>query len=162
MVSGVPRSIPPASLEAAPLREALRLHRASLLARLEAGADGTELGLANARFLNACFKLVFEDAARRAGLPPGVALAAVGSFGRGAVALRSDADVVLLVDAETSEARATSLIEALLYPLWDAGLQVGHQILSAADSVALARTDLPTATGLLDLRFLAGDAEVLQ
>ena len=54
----------------------------------------------------------------------GVALAAVGSFGRGAVALRSDADVVLIVDPHDRSARseAGAFAEALLYPLWDATL----------------------------------------
>jgi [protein-PII] uridylyltransferase len=158
MVSGAPRSIPPASLEAASLRDALHRHRATLLARLEAGIDGTEIGLANARFLNACFKLVFEEAARRAGLPKGVALAAVGSFGRGAVALRSDADVVLVTDPGAVTAKqAAAIAEGLLYPLWDAGLAVGHQVLSDTDAVSLAEKDLATATALLDMRHLAGD-----
>ncbi len=155
------RSVPPASLDAPALKAAIARHHASLGRRLDAGEDGLELGQANARFLNACFRLLFEGAKRRQGMPRGVALAAVGSFGRGAVALRSDADVVLLIDAETPEESAIGFVEALLYPLWDAGLQVGHQILGAADSVALGRTDLPTATALLDLRFLAGNVDLL-
>jgi [protein-PII] uridylyltransferase len=156
------RSVPPVSLDASALKAAILRHQASLARRLEAGEDGLVLGQANARFLDACFRLLFEGAKRREGMPRGVALAAVGSFGRGAVALRSDADVVLLVDSDTGEHRATAFAEALLYPLWDAGLQVGHQILSAADALPLARTDLPTATALLDLRRLAGDEHLLK
>ena len=94
-------SIPPTSLETTALRDALQRHRASLVERLEEGEDGIALGRANARFLNACFRLLFEGARRHAGLPSGVALAAVGSFGRGAVAVRSDADVVVIVDTHT-------------------------------------------------------------
>src|SRR5580693_9349227 len=86
--------ISPISPDASPLRGALERHRISLVERLEGGEDGVALGRANARFLNACFQLLFADALRQAGLPNGVALAAVGSFGRGAVALRSDTDVV--------------------------------------------------------------------
>ena len=120
------------------------------------------LGRANARFLDGCFKLLFEGIARQAGLPRGVALAAVGSFGRGAVALRSDADVVLLIDERLVSAKeAASIAEGLLYPLWDATLAVGHQVLSAADAISLAERDLATATALLDLRLLAGDEALL-
>jgi [protein-PII] uridylyltransferase len=162
MNAASPRSVPPVSLDAPALKAAILRHHAALARRLEGGEDGLALGQANARFLDACFRLLFEGAKRREGMPRGVALAAVGSFGRGAVALRSDADVVLLIDAATTELSATAFVEALLYPLWDAGLQVGHQILGVADSVALARTDLPTATGLLDLRFLAGDEGLLR
>jgi [protein-PII] uridylyltransferase len=156
-------SIPPTSLETATLRDALQRHRANLSERLERGEDGVALGRANARFLNACFRLLFEGARRSAGLPSGVALAAVGSFGRGAVAMRSDADVVLVVDTHSVTSKeAGALVEALLYPLWDAGLTVGHQVLSAADGVALAQQYLETATSLLDLRMLAGDLQLFE
>jgi [protein-PII] uridylyltransferase len=129
-----------------------------LAARLEAGEDGVALGRANARFLNELFAARFVAAEQQAKKPAsGVALAAVGSFGRGAVALRSDADVVLVVGRTMRGREATAFAEALLYPLWDATLTVGHQVLSAADAVALARTDLATATALLDLRPLGGD-----
>jgi [protein-PII] uridylyltransferase len=157
------RSIPPTSLETFALRDALERHRVSLVERLEGGEDGMALGRANARFLNACFKLLFEGARRHAGLPSGVALAAVGSFGRGAVALRSDADVVLIVDTQVVGAKeAGAFVEALLYPLWDAGLAVGHQLVSAGEVVALSQQYLETATALLDLRYLAGDEDLLR
>src|SRR5580698_10204376 len=163
MTSSAPRSIPPTSLETSALRDALERHRTSLVARLEGGEDGVALGRANARFLNACFQLLFADALRQAGLPNGVALAAVGSFGRGAVALHSDADVVLIVDTQIVGAKeAGAFVEALLYPLWDAGLAVGHQVLSAGEVVPLAEKYLETATALLDLRLLAGDEDLLR
>src|SRR6516165_4586818 len=82
------------------LREAVESHRAAMAQKLGAGEDGLLLGRANARFLETCFAEAFETAARAARLSDakGLALAAVGSFGRGAVALRSDADVALVVD----------------------------------------------------------------
>jgi [protein-PII] uridylyltransferase len=164
MISHNPtRSIPPTSLHSPVLRDAVERHRAGLLVRLASGEDGMALGRANARFLNACFRLIFEGAQHYAGLPKGVALAASGSFGRGAVALRSDADVVLVVDPHVvAPKEAGKILEALLYPLWDATLVVGHQVLSLADTLDLAKKDLSTATELLDLRFLAGDEEVLR
>jgi [protein-PII] uridylyltransferase len=156
-------SVPPTSLETGALREALERHRTSLESRIEAAEDGVALGRANARFLNACFELVFDGAARRAGLPRGVVLAASGSFGRGAVALRSDADVVLVIDSNVVvPEEASQLASALLYPLWDANLAVGHQVLSAAEAVTLGQKDLAMATELLDLRFLAGDDGLLR
>src|SRR5579863_6542282 len=119
MTSRGPASIPPTSLETFALRDALERHRKSLVSRLESGEDGVALGRANARFLNASFRLLFDGAKRHAGLPSGVALAAVGSFGRGAFALRSDADVVLIVDPHAVGTNdAAAFAEALLYPLW--------------------------------------------
>ncbi len=57
---------------------------------------------------------------------------------------------------------ARPIAEALLYPLWDSGLAIGHQVVTADDMVELARTDLPTATTLLDWRTVAGDPEPSQ
>jgi [protein-PII] uridylyltransferase len=156
-------TLPVASPEASQLRDAVERHRAVLGERLATGEDGLALGRANARFLRACFDARFAEATRLAGVEAtargGLALAAVGSLGRGAVALRSDADVALIVDATRVDARdTTAFAEALLYPLWDATLAVGHQVLSVGDAVPLAQADLATATALLDLRMLAGDA----
>lgn len=83
-----------------------------------------------------------------------VALAGVGSYGRGAVALKSDLDVRLLSNT-TDE--ATAVADALLYPLWDMGMTIGHQVVTIDDVVGAARDDLPTATSLLDWRHVAGE-----
>jgi [protein-PII] uridylyltransferase len=147
--------------EGSELRQALAAHAQALELKLETpGEDGLALGRANARFLNECIIDCFEAATLRAGeSAAGVALAAVGSFGRGAVALRSDADMVVVV--RSGREKAGAFIEALLYPLWDAALPLGHQVLSTNDALPLAQKDLATATSLLDLRLLAGDAELL-
>lgn len=144
------------------LREALERHREDLIARLGAGHDGMDLGRANAEFLKSCVLSRYAAAAARAGEPKtGIALAAVGSFGRGAVALCSDADLVLVVAPGCADS-AAAFADALLYPLWDAGIPVGHQVLSAADAIPLAQSDLATATALLDLHLLAGDEALVR
>lgn len=86
------------------------------------------------------------------------ALAAVGSYGRGGLSPYSDLDVRVL--CETSPERAGAVTEALLYPLWDAGLNIGHQVVALDEIVELSRADLPTATTLLDWRHLAGKQEL--
>jgi [protein-PII] uridylyltransferase len=85
-----------------------------------------------------------------------VSLAGVGSYGRGSVALHSDLDVRLLCDKDTHSAHGVA--ETLLYPLWDAGISIGHQVVTPEESIELARDDMPTATSLLDWRPLAGSA----
>jgi len=149
------------------LRNALDRHRAELVSRVDGeanrGGDGMALGRANAEFFRACIRTRFASAsavARSEATLPTLALAAVGSFGRGAVALRSDADMVLVTPASTEEASA--FVKALLYPLWDAALPLGHQVLNASDAVALAAEDLATATALLDLQWLCGDESLVR
>src|ERR1700722_20471536 len=145
--------------QVAGLRAAVSAHREALATRLGSGEDGMALGRANAAFLEDCTVACFREAAARVSIPAqGLALAAVGSFGRGAVALRSDADVMVVVDPRiVDEGQAQAFAEALLYPMWDATLSVGHQVLSAASALPLAQDDLAPATALLDLRPLAGD-----
>ncbi|MEB2312013.1 MAG: [protein-PII] uridylyltransferase [Polyangiaceae bacterium] len=82
-------------------------------------------------------------------------LGAVGSYGRRVVAFGSDLDVRLLCEADPDG--AARLAEALLYPLWDAGLTIGHQVVTPEQLLELARADLPTATTLLDWRTVSGE-----
>jgi [protein-PII] uridylyltransferase len=90
-----------------------------------------------------------------------VALVAVGSYGRGTLSLKSDVDVVFLCD-DPEEPRLAALTEAFLYPLWDIGLKVGHAVRGIDETLALAHTDISTATTLLDLRRVGGDASIVR
>lgn len=125
----------------------------ALQARLKDDSASSEWGMQLARELSSLYDELLLETIRP--LNGGsVALAAVGGYGRGAVALRSDLDLRFLA---RSQAEAEEVSEAVLYPLWDAGLTVGHQTLVLSDVVDLAREDLATATSVLDWRFLAGD-----
>ncbi len=125
------------------------------------GVDGWELGALRARRLTALLAGQFAWTVRAHGAPPaGLALAAVGGLGRGAVALSSDADVRLLLPdgmGADETAAAARFVDALLYPLWDAKISIGHQVVTQEDALVLAQTDLASATALVDLRHVAGD-----
>ena len=90
----------------------------------------------------------------RAGAPPGTAIAAVGGYGRGLLLPRSDIDLLVLHDGPDPDAVAR-LADALLYPLWNDGLDVGHAVRTPQECEAVAgRLDVGAA--MLDIRFLAG------
>ncbi|MBN2193973.1 MAG: [protein-PII] uridylyltransferase [Polyangiaceae bacterium] len=144
----------------AELKRYLGRHGAEVRQMIAAG--GSECGeIASARLAKVYDGLIGSmfHAVRAAMLREGTwqpaSVAAVGSWGRGAVNYRSDLDVRLLCPAHTPAAGAA--IEALLYPLWDAGLSIGHQVVTLEEVTELARTDLPTATSLLDWRTVAAD-----
>ncbi|MGQ0832158.1 MAG: [protein-PII] uridylyltransferase [Microthrixaceae bacterium] len=84
----------------------------------------------------------------------GVALVAVGGYGRAELSLQSDVDVVLL---HTGRADIGMLADRVWYPIWDEGLKLGHAVRTARDALALAAEDLDTATSLLQIRHVAGD-----
>ena len=83
----------------------------------------------------------------------GVALVAVGGFGRGELAPHSDLDVVLVHEDGLDPGELAS---ALWYPLWDSGWRLDHSVRSMGQMLDAA-ADLRVALGLLDARHLAGD-----
>ena len=97
-----------------------------------------------------CVK-AYDDAG---GPDTGVALVAVGGFGRSELAPQSDLDVVLVHDEGVA---LGSLGEQLWYPLWDSGSKLDHSVRSMPEMVSAAAADLRVALGLLDIRHLAGD-----
>ncbi|ATG52601.1 protein-PII uridylyltransferase [Brachybacterium vulturis] len=100
---------------------------------------------------------------RAEGPAQGAALAAIGSLGRRSLGPASDLDLVLLLDpAQVHAERAEQLATALWYPIWDSGTSLDHAVRSPAECADVARTDLRAAISLLDLRLIAGDAQLVQ
>ena len=83
------------------------------------------------------------------------ALAALGGWGSGAMLPSSDLDILVLSDAD--ERKLKPFVEAVLYPLWDAGLDVGHQVRNPRGQLRAMREDLASCTAALTGRPLAGD-----
>jgi [protein-PII] uridylyltransferase len=84
-----------------------------------------------------------------------IALIAVGGFGRGEMAPQSDVDLLFLTPWKITP-WAESVIESMLYILWDLKLKVGHSSRTVADCLRLAKSDVTIRTALLEHRFLAG------
>ncbi|WP_402467732.1 [protein-PII] uridylyltransferase family protein [Isoptericola aurantiacus] len=94
--------------------------------------------------------------------PAGLALAAVGSLGRGELGPLSDLDLVLVHDGRTHKPDELAVVaERLWYPLWDSGVDIDHAVRSLTQTRQLAMRDLPAAVGWLDVRPVAGDAVVV-
>lgn len=124
------------------------LDRASLLA--DNSLTGADWCRAHTALMDEWIVSLFDDA----GAPPGVALCAVGGYGRAELAPQSDIDVLLL---HTGSPEIGILAERLWYPMWDEGLKLGHSVRTIKEALSLAASDLDTATSLLDVRHLAGD-----
>ena len=92
----------------------------------------------------------------------GVALAAVGSLARRELGPRSDVDLVLVHDGRSSAAAVNSLAERIWYPLWDSGVRLDHSVRTPAECTAIAGTEMSAGVGLLDLRVVAGDADLVK
>jgi [protein-PII] uridylyltransferase len=84
-----------------------------------------------------------------------IALFAVGGYGRGEMAPQSDVDLLFLTPYKIT-AWAESVIESMLYILWDLRLKVGHSSRTVRDCVRLGGEDFTIRTAMLEQRFLAG------
>ena len=98
---------------------------------------------------------ICQEAYAAAGGPEaGVALVAVGGYGRAELAPHSDLDVVLVHEPGADPG---AMGEQLWYPLWNSGRRLDHAVRSLPEMVEAAQ-DLRVALGLLDVRHLAGDS----
>ena len=88
-----------------------------------------------------------------------LSILAVGGYGRGEMAPYSDVDLLFLMPWKITP-WAESLIESMLYILWDLHLKVGHASRSVRDCLRLGREDYTIRTALLEHRFLVGDASL--
>lgn len=97
-------------------------------------------------------------ASSRTGTP--FALFALGGYG--ARRLLPGSDIDLLIVSKGTKADLEPLVREVLYPLWDAGLTVGHQVRSPAAQLTAVREDVQNATGFMTARFLGGDGALAQ
>ncbi len=85
-----------------------------------------------------------------------IAVLAVGGYGRGEMAPASDVDLLFLTPYKIT-AWAESVIESMLYILWDLRLKVGHSSRTIKDCLRLGAEDFTIRTAMLEQRYLAGE-----
>ena len=84
----------------------------------------------------------------------GVALVAVGGYGRRELLPGSDLDVLLL---HAGRPDISVLADRIWYPIWDSGTRLDHAVRTPREGREVARGDLRAALGLLHARHVAGD-----
>jgi [protein-PII] uridylyltransferase len=122
----------------------------------DTGLVGRELCRAYSDLVDGWLAELLANAGASSGLD-GVALVAVGGYGRAELSLQSDIDVVLL---HNGRADIGAIADGLWYPIWDEGLKLGHAVRTVREALALASDDLDTATSFLQVRHLAGDEDL--
>jgi [protein-PII] uridylyltransferase len=93
------------------------------------------------------------------GAEPGVALVAVGGYGRRELLPRSDLDVLLLHNGRNGIA---AIADRIWYPLWDSGAELDHAVRTVPQARRVAKGDLKVALGLLNARHVAGDPDLTE
>ena len=154
-------------------REALAMIKAAFQegrVRVKAAVDSDKLsGQAAARALSnlqdATIQIIYDFATKHfyyAQNPTSaerITVVATGGYGRGELAPGSDIDL-LFVRPYKQTPWGESVIEFILYMLWDLGLKVGHATRSLPECVRLAKLDVTIRTALLEARYLWGDRKL--
>ena len=141
------------------LRDAYRQHKAALLASLQAeGASTRGIHVLLRKFSRLADGLL-TTLWQRAGLPPGLTLAAVGGFGREQLFPHSDIDVLVLLPTDLpAPDTVREQVEAFIRSCWDAGLEIGSSVRSVEECLSEAANDVTVQTSLLEARRVCGDA----
>jgi [protein-PII] uridylyltransferase len=82
-------------------------------------------------------------------------LVALGSYGRRELCLGSDIDLMIVYRGGLSPEMKQVILRGL-YPLWDADLEVGYNIVTIQECIHLAMNDFRAMTSVMDARFLLG------
>ena len=147
------RSKPPVpELDIDDLRRRIGEADAQLAERFWAGADVEQLVGERSRFIDGFLAEIWQHFFR---LDSGIALLAVGGYGRGELHPHSDIDLLIL--ARRPHAHRDH-IEAFVRLLWDLKLDIGHSVRTLGDCKREARGDITVATTLMERRHLAGAA----
>ncbi|MCT4655560.1 MAG: [protein-PII] uridylyltransferase [Cohaesibacter sp.] len=88
-----------------------------------------------------------------------MAVVAVGGYGRATLGPQSDIDLLFLLPYKQT-AWGESLVEYILYMLWDLGQKVGHATRTLDDCIRLSKTDMTIRTALLEARQICGEQEL--
>ncbi len=132
-------------------RAALRETQSSLDAGYREKHSATALLRGRSRLVDR----VLRDLWARLGMPPEIALVAVGGYGRGELYPASDVDLLLLVPADCGAAHHPRL-EPLVGLLWDIGLEIGHSVRNIDECLDEAERDITVQTALLEARLICG------
>ncbi len=129
----------------------------SLIARLLKGKEPDFLKQ-HARLLDDYFQQAFETSmvGPRMDISKNpYAIIALGGYGREEQCIHSDVDLLFLFKKKVPR-EAENLIQEIIYPLWDIGLDVGYATRSLRECWALAGKDYEVLTPMLDARFICG------
>ena len=142
----------------------IETHRLKMLHR--AGAGGLEICRGRAAILDVLLRYLWDAA--KSGLSdqaqkefPPLALVAIGGYGRAELNPHSDIDFMFLHNRQIAGSRPSphlsSLIDGVLYPLWDIGLKVGHSVRTVDECARVANGDMQAKTSLIESRLITGD-----
>lgn len=126
----------------------------------QTGAGGLEIAQERSDLIDYVLDILFRAAIKRQKEnAPVVTLVAQGGYGRRLLNPSSDLDLLFLLPRASHKlpTEISTLIEEVLYTLWDCGFKVGHASRSVNECITEAHNDQQSKTALMDARMVVGD-----
>ncbi len=141
----------------------LRAEEKKIQQRHKNGAGGFEIVHARTQLIDTILSVLFKVAtARQNQCDSPMALVAQGGYGRRELNPASDLDLLFLLPKPSHKlpTACSTVIEEILYTLWDCGFKVGHTSRSIAECISEAQEDQQSKTAMMDARFISGNKEL--
>ena len=127
-------------------------------AGFDAGASGAATIAARAELLDGVVKALWDAEVKRDGrLGNGIALLAVGGYGRRELFPYSDVDLLFLLDGKVAEKDLKEAVRRVGQELWDCGIRVAPTTRRLAECEQFDEENTEFTVSLLDHRLVAGD-----
>jgi [protein-PII] uridylyltransferase len=94
--------------------------------------------------------------------PEGMAVLAVGGYGRRELFPHSDIDLLLLVSKQVQGDEKREALSGFLRSLWDGGLRLSQSVHTIAECCQFEQSNVELSISLLDERFLIGDSSLYE
>jgi [protein-PII] uridylyltransferase len=133
-------------------RQALNRARRWFARRFRQGVPASDLVRKSAAFMDTLLTRAWRT--HEFPVDKGLALVAVGGYGRGELHPSSDIDLLILAGKGPDFG---TQIQAFIAFLWDIGLEVGPSVRSVKDCVRESKKDITVATNLMEAHLIVGD-----
>lgn len=142
-------------------REYFQILTKPLIESLAPKTRGLAFASNYSRMVDTIVGILFQRAAEEHGLnadTSGIAVIAMGGYGRAELAPFSDIDILVLCKEKTKviEAIAGSFIRSM----WDCGFELGHTVESLVESETALSRHMDTKTALIESRWVCGSKRV--
>ncbi len=135
----------------------------AIRAAFDGGATGAATIAARALAMDELIAGLWKNAVKQTpALGSGIALVALGGYGRSELFPYSDVDLLYMLDGKVSEKDVKLPIRRISQELWDNGIRLSPQTRKRSEAEKFDSDNVEFALALLDHRLLAGDAAVYE